>query len=36
MADWVSVGDGFIAADVIRWKEGVFQNRRSNTNGLMR
>ena len=24
MAGWISVGDGFIAADVIRWKEPVF------------
>ena len=29
MAVWISVGDGFIAADVIRWKEPVFKNRRS-------
>jgi hypothetical protein len=28
MAGWISVGDGFIAADVIRWKEPVFKNRR--------
>jgi len=24
---WVAVGGGFIAADVIRWKEGVFERR---------
>ena len=29
MAVWLPVGDGFIAADVIRWKEPVFKNRRS-------
>lgn len=29
MAEWVSVGDAFIVADVIRWSEGVFKNRRS-------
>ncbi|HEY2034437.1 MAG TPA: hypothetical protein VGH02_12195 [Rhizomicrobium sp.] len=28
MAVWVPVGDGFIEADVIRWKEPVFKNRR--------
>ena len=28
MAVWISVGDGFIEADVIRWKEPVFKNRR--------
>jgi hypothetical protein len=28
MADWVPVGDGFIEADVIRWKEPVFKKRR--------
>ena len=28
MAVWVPVGDGFIEADVIRWKEPVFRNRR--------
>jgi hypothetical protein len=27
MAVWISVGDGFIEADVIRWKEPVFKNR---------
>lgn len=27
MAAWISVGDGFIEADVIRWKEPVFKNR---------
>ncbi len=26
MAVWIPVGDGFIAADVIRWKEPVFKN----------
>jgi hypothetical protein len=29
MAEWVPVGSDFIAADVIRWKEGVFKSRRS-------
>ena len=29
MAEWVSAADGFIEADVIRWKEGVFKPRRS-------
>jgi|SRR5579862_5103587 len=28
MAGWIPVGDGFIEADVIRWKEPVFKNRR--------
>jgi hypothetical protein len=27
MAIWIPVGDGFIEADVIRWKEPVFKNR---------
>ena len=27
MAVWIPVGDGFIEADVIRWKEPVFKNR---------
>lgn len=27
MAVWIPVGDGFIEADVIRWKEAVFKNR---------
>ena len=26
MAGWIPVGDGFIEADVIRWKEPVFKN----------
>lgn len=26
MAVWIPVGDGFIEADVIRWKETVFKN----------
>jgi hypothetical protein len=25
MAEWIPVGSGFIVADVIRWKEGVFE-----------
>ena len=29
MAVWIPVGDGFIQADVIRWQEPVFKNRRS-------
>jgi hypothetical protein len=29
MAEWVPVGNDFIAADVIRWREGVFKSRRS-------
>jgi len=29
MAEWVPIGGGFIAADVIRWKEGVYKPRRS-------
>jgi hypothetical protein len=28
MTVWIPVGDGFIEADVIRWKEPVFKNRR--------
>lgn len=28
MAVWVPVGDGFVEADVIRWKEQVFRERR--------
>jgi hypothetical protein len=28
MAVWIPVGDGFIEADVIRWKEPVFRNQR--------
>jgi hypothetical protein len=28
MAVWIPVGDGFIEADVIRWEEPVFKNRR--------
>lgn len=28
MAVWIPVGDGFIEADVIRWTEPVFKNRR--------
>jgi hypothetical protein len=27
MTEWVAVGGGFIEADVIRWKEGVFERR---------
>lgn len=27
MTEWVAVGGGFIAADVVRWKEGVFERR---------
>ena len=27
MTEWVSTGDDFIAADVIRWKEGAYLNR---------
>jgi len=30
MAEWVPIEDGFIAADVIRWKENVYKPRRSN------
>lgn len=29
MTEWVPVGNDFIVADVIRWKEGVFKTRRS-------
>jgi hypothetical protein len=29
MAEWVPVGGGFIAADVIRWKEKVYHPRRT-------
>lgn len=29
MAEWIPIGGDFIVADVIRWKEGVFKNRRS-------
>ena len=29
MIQWVSASDGFIAANVMRWKEGVFKPRRS-------
>jgi hypothetical protein len=28
MAEWISTGDHFIEADVIRWKEAVFRPRR--------
>lgn len=28
MAEWIPVGNDFIGADVIRWKEGVFNYRR--------
>lgn len=27
MTDWIPVGGGFIAADVIRWKEAVYEKR---------
>jgi hypothetical protein len=27
MAEWIPVGDGFIEADVVRWKEGIFERR---------
>jgi len=29
MAEWVSIPDGFIAADVIRWKETAYHPRRT-------
>jgi hypothetical protein len=35
MAVWIPVGDGFIEADVIRWKEPVFKNRRSGRAALV-
>ena len=28
MGEWVSAKEGFIAADVIRWTEGIFDKRR--------
>jgi hypothetical protein len=28
VAEWIACGSGFIAADVIRWKEGVWQKPR--------
>lgn len=28
MAVWLPVGDGFVGADVIRWKEPAFRDRR--------
>ncbi len=30
MGQWVETGDHFIEADVLRWKEAVFQTRRRN------
>ena len=27
MAEWIGCGDGFIAADVVRWTEGVWERR---------
>ena len=36
MTDWVSVTDGFIAADVIRWKETVYLPRRSRRGRALR
>lgn len=27
MAEWIPCGDGFIEADVIRWKEGIWDRR---------
>lgn len=27
MTEWIPCGEGFIQADVIRWKEGVFERR---------
>lgn len=27
MAEWIPIGQGFIVADVIRWKEGIFERR---------
>lgn len=29
MTKWVPIGDGFVGADVIRWKEPVFRERRN-------
>ena len=30
MADWVPIeDDGFVAADVVRWKEGIYKPQRS-------
>lgn len=36
MAEWVSVGDGFVEADVIRWKEGVFERKGPRQGRVMR
>lgn len=37
MAEWVSLhGSEFVAADVIRWKEGVYKPRRSKKRKAMR
>jgi hypothetical protein len=29
MTEWIPVGNDFIAADLIRWRESVFKTRRS-------
>lgn len=29
MGDWISAHEGFIAADVVRWTEGIYEKRRS-------
>lgn len=36
MAEWVPVGNDFIEADVIRWKEGVFKSKRRKNGKLVR
>jgi hypothetical protein len=29
LGDWISAEEGFIAADVVRWTEGIYEKRRS-------
>ncbi|MBK9131270.1 MAG: hypothetical protein IPM20_06480 [Gammaproteobacteria bacterium] len=36
MSEWISCEDGFIAADVIRWKECIWEKRRSRSNRARR
>lgn len=36
MGEWVPVGNDFIEADVIRWKEGVFKNKRGKSRKAVR
>jgi len=36
MAEWIPIGGDFIEADVIRWTEGVYRNRRRKKSKPMR